>query len=67
MVWGRQKWYVKPEKWIKRSWTKYGQRPGRWAVSRNDELVWERKLEERYTNAIHVEKSSAMHEGLGGV
>ena len=55
MVWGRQKWYVKTEKWIKRSGTKYGQRPGRWAVSSIDELVWERKLEERCTNAIHVE------------
>ena len=31
---------VKTEKWIKRSGTKYGQRPGRWAVSSIDEMVW---------------------------
>ena len=43
MVWGDKK-SVKTEKWIKRSGTKYEQRPGRWAVSSIDELVWERKL-----------------------
>ena len=55
MVWVDKEWYGKTLKWFKRCGTSFGQRLGRWAVSRIDELVWERKLEERCTNAIHVE------------
>ena len=39
----REKTYVKKEKWIKRSGTKYEQRPGIWAVLSIDGLIRERQ------------------------